>query len=59
MPVPDVILQLVQRFEDHKNSYRSPRYNEAQLRQEFLNPLIKAQGFLFVLREALIAFNRR
>lgn len=38
MPVPDIIRQLVERFEYNKDAFRSPAYNEAQLRQEFLNP---------------------
>jgi len=32
MPVPEIIRQLVQRFEYNKNAYRDPAYLEAQLR---------------------------
>jgi hypothetical protein len=45
MPAPDIIHQLVQRFAEHKDAYRSPAYNEAQLRQEFLNPFFEALGW--------------
>jgi len=31
MLAPEIIHQLVQRFADHKDAYRSPAYNEAQL----------------------------
>lgn len=40
-----LIRQLVQRFEEHCESYRSVKYNEAQLRQEFLNPFFEALGW--------------
>jgi len=45
MPAPEIIHQLVQRFAEHKDAYRSPAYNEAQLRQEFLNPFFEALGW--------------
>ena len=45
MPVPDIVRQLVQRFEEHQDAYHSPSYNEAQLRQEFLNPFFEAMGW--------------
>ncbi|MEA3327370.1 MAG: TaqI-like C-terminal specificity domain-containing protein [Chloroflexota bacterium] len=45
MPAPETIHQLVQRFEDNSDAYRKPAYNEAQLRQEFLNPFFKALGW--------------
>jgi len=41
----NIIRQLVQRFEEHRESYRSGKYNEAQLRQEFLNPFFEALGW--------------
>ena len=31
MTTPDIIQQLVQRFEEHKETYRSGKYNETQL----------------------------
>ena len=45
MPAPDIVHQLVQRFEEHEDAYHSPAYNEAQLRQEFLNPFFEALGW--------------
>ena len=45
MPAPDIIRQLVERFEDNRALYRSGNYNEARIRQEFLNPFFKALGW--------------
>ncbi len=45
MKVPSEVLKLVQRFSDHVESYRSGKYKEAQLRQEFINPFFKALGW--------------
>ena len=45
MPAPDIIKQLVKRFDEQHASYISGRYNEAQLRQEFLNPFFEALGW--------------
>ena len=45
MPAPENIRQLVKRFEDNRESYRSGKYNEAQLRREFLDPFFEALGW--------------
>src|SRR3989442_4473918 len=45
MSVPQMILELVERFERNKDAYRSPHYNETQLRREFLDPFFKALGW--------------
>ncbi len=45
MTAPDAIRDLVQRFEQHQRELRSGQYNEAQLRQEFLNPFFAALGW--------------
>ena len=45
MAAPDSIQQLVKRFEQNHDSYRSAKYNEAQLRQEFINPFFEALGW--------------
>ena len=45
MTAPAIVGQLVERFESHREAYRSGRYNEAQVRQEFLNPLFEALGW--------------
>jgi type II restriction/modification system DNA methylase subunit YeeA len=34
MPAPDSIVKLVQRFEDHRESYRSGKCDEESLRRE-------------------------
>src|SRR6266567_4504723 len=45
MGVPNEIRELTERFERNKNAYRSPQYNETQLRREFLDPFFKALGW--------------
>ncbi|UCE18795.1 MAG: N-6 DNA methylase, partial [Gemmatimonadota bacterium] len=42
---PKIVLDLVERFEGNIASYRSPAYNEATLRQEFINPFFEALGW--------------
>jgi predicted type IV restriction endonuclease len=42
---PEVLRELVERFETHKEAYHSGQYNEAQLREEFLNPFFQALGW--------------
>lgn len=42
MPAPENIRQLVKRFEENLDSYRSGKYNETQLRREFLDPFFEA-----------------
>lgn len=45
MPAPEIIKQLVERFEQHHATYRSGKYNETQLRREFLDPFFEALGW--------------
>jgi hypothetical protein len=45
MAAPEEILQLVETFERNQGAYRSGGYNEAQLRQEFINPLFMGLGW--------------
>ncbi len=45
MAAPDTIRQLVERFKNNYHAYTSAKYNEAQLRQEFLNPFFEALGW--------------
>jgi len=45
MPAPEIVQQLVKRFEENLDSYRSSKYNETQLRREFLDPLFEALGW--------------
>jgi hypothetical protein len=42
---PDIVRGLVERFDYHRESYRSPHYNEAQLRLEFVDPFFEALGW--------------
>ena len=38
MPVPEEVRKLIERFDEQREAYHAGRYNEAQLRQEFLEP---------------------
>ena len=45
MPAPQAVLDLVERFARNRESYKSPSYNETQLRREFLDPFFEALGW--------------
>lgn len=45
MAAPQIVHDLVERFRLHREDYESPAYKEAQLRQEFIDPLLKALGW--------------
>ena len=45
IPCPPEVLTLVEHFERNCDDYRSGQYNEAQLRQQFLNPMFEALGW--------------
>ena len=45
MPAPPPIADLVERFEQQGDAYKSGQYNEAQLRKEFVDPMFKALGW--------------
>ncbi|MCK4467731.1 MAG: N-6 DNA methylase [Desulfobacterales bacterium] len=45
MSAPEEIHKLVERFERNLDAYRSGKYNEAQVRQEFINPFFNALGW--------------
>ena len=45
MPAPPVIVDLIERFEQQGDAYKSGQYNEAQLRKEFIDPMFKALGW--------------
>jgi len=45
MPAPPVIADLVERFRQQGDAYKSGQYNEAQLRKEFVDPMFKALGW--------------
>ncbi len=45
MPAPPVIIELIERLVAHKEGGQWRHYNEAQLREEFLNPFFEALGW--------------
>jgi len=45
MKAPQEILDLVARFDQNFEAYQSGKYNETQLRREFIDPFFKALGW--------------
>jgi len=45
MPAPQIILELIERFERNIESYKSNGYNETQVRREFIDPFFEALGW--------------
>ncbi|HNT28457.1 MAG TPA: N-6 DNA methylase, partial [bacterium] len=45
MTAPQSLLNLIERFEEQLDSYKSGDYKEASLRREFLDPFFKALGW--------------
>ena len=45
MPAPAEVRDLIQRFRENEAAYRSPQYNETQVRVEFIDPLFRALGW--------------
>jgi len=45
LTAPQSVVELVEKFDRNIESYRSGKYNEAQIRQEFINPLFIALGW--------------
>lgn len=45
MAAPPSILELVARFREHVDDYTSGRYNETQLRRDFLDPFFRELGW--------------
>lgn len=45
MLAPKEIHKLIERFDRNLDAYRSGKYNEAQVRQEFINPFFNALGW--------------
>lgn len=45
MPIPNIVAELVQRFENNYDQYKHPSYNETQVRLEFLDPFFEALGW--------------
>lgn len=42
---PPIVSNLIDRFEQNRNSYKSQSYNETQVRREFLDPFFEALGW--------------
>ena len=45
MTAPDNLYQLVEKFERDQSQFQQPDYNEAQLREQFVNPFFRALGW--------------
>ncbi len=45
MPAPQIILDLIERFERNLDAYKSGAYNETQVRREFIDPFFEALGW--------------
>lgn len=45
MQMPQQVTELIERFSQHKDTYLSQRYNEAQVRQDFIDPLFEQLGW--------------
>jgi type I restriction-modification system DNA methylase subunit len=45
MPAPQIILDLMERFERNIDAYKSGSYNETQVRREFIDPFFEALGW--------------
>jgi predicted type IV restriction endonuclease len=45
MPAPLEVVDLLERFRRNYYSYKSPEYNETQVRREFVDPLFEALGW--------------
>jgi len=44
-PIPQTVTDLINRFQEQHEDYVSSSYKEAQLRQDFINPLFRALGW--------------
>lgn len=45
MPAPQEVIKLIENFERNLDAYRSGKYNETQVRRDFIDPLFKALGW--------------
>lgn len=57
-PAPPEVVNLVNRFTEQRAVYRSGKYNETQLRRDFLDPLCEALGWDVSNRKNLSETNR-
>ena len=42
MPTPQSVLTLIENFERNLDAYRNSKYNETQVRRDFIDPFFKA-----------------
>ncbi len=49
----DIIGKLVERFREHYQEYHAVDYNEAKVRQDFINPFFKALGWTLITSEEI------
>ncbi len=45
MPAPQAVLTLIENFERNLDAYRNGKYNETQVRRDFIDPFFKALGW--------------
>jgi len=45
MSTPEIVIDLVERFDRNIESYKRGNYNETQVRREFVDPLFAALGW--------------
>lgn len=45
MGAPQTVLKLIENFERNLDAYRSGKYNETQVRRDFIDPMFKALGW--------------
>ncbi|HUX30543.1 MAG TPA: N-6 DNA methylase [Thiobacillus sp.] len=45
MPAPQSVLALIENFERNLDAYRNGKYNETQVRRDFIDPFFKALGW--------------
>jgi len=45
MPAPLEVTKLIENFEGNLDAYRGGKYNETQVRRDFIDPLFKALGW--------------
>jgi predicted type IV restriction endonuclease len=45
MTAPDAVLKLIERYNEQIEDYRRSKYKEAQVRNEFIDPLFAALGW--------------
>ncbi|OGP32067.1 MAG: hypothetical protein A2073_01410 [Deltaproteobacteria bacterium GWC2_42_11] len=57
-PFQEKLLSLVSKFEKDKHHYLSKEYLEAQVRQDFINPLFEALGWDIENKKGLSPFDR-